>query len=222
MGSASAPGHPEAELGAILAALGPEYDHQAVTARRLAESGTLAAIVIVLLAFSLALRRAAYLAHLRQHEANTDQMTGLANRRRLFADLNELVRTAPQRERLAIGMFDLDNFKTYNDNFGHPAGDALLARLASKLQAAIGAADTAYRLGGDEFCVIAHGDDAEATLVRAQNAMNEQTGTVAITCSLGSIVLTQDQPSMEEALHQADQRLYNSKRLSRARRPLAC
>ena len=54
-------------------------------------------------------------------------------------------------------LFDLDGFKNYNDSYGHPAGDALLARLGSRLAAATAADGGAYRIGGDEFCVLAPG-----------------------------------------------------------------
>ena len=50
-------------------------------------------------------------------------------------------------------LFDLDGFKGYNDSFGHPAGDALLARLGAKLAKVPGDAGSVYRLGGDEFCL---------------------------------------------------------------------
>jgi diguanylate cyclase (GGDEF)-like protein len=56
---------------------------------------------------------------------------------------------------MVLTMFDLNGFKNYNDNFGHPAGDALLLRLGRALQEAVGPfAGRAYRPGGDEFCVI--------------------------------------------------------------------
>ena len=51
-------------------------------------------------------------------------------------------------------LFDLNGFKRYNDTFGHPAGDELLIRLGSALQAAVGEDGTAYRIGGDEFCLL--------------------------------------------------------------------
>ena len=51
-------------------------------------------------------------------------------------------------------LFDLDGFKSYNDTFGHPAGDALLAHLGTKLAASVAPYGEAYRLGGDEFCAV--------------------------------------------------------------------
>lgn len=61
-----------------------------------------------------------------------------------------------------LGLFDLDGFKRYNDTYGHPAGDALLARLAERMAEAVGPAGRAYRMGGDEFCTLLDGD-AEKT-----------------------------------------------------------
>ena len=54
-------------------------------------------------------------------------------------------------------LFDLDGFKSYNDTFGHPAGDALLAHLGTKLAASVAPYGEAYRLGGDEFCAVRDG-----------------------------------------------------------------
>ena len=58
-------------------------------------------------------------------------------------------------------LFDLNGFKTYNDTFGHPAGDALLTRLAAKLAAAVAPDGNAYRMGGDEFCVLLPASEPE-------------------------------------------------------------
>jgi hypothetical protein len=83
-----------------------------------------------------------------RQEACTDSLTGLANRRRLTLDLARVLRDAADERRLGLTLFDLDGFKQYNDNFGHPAGDALLARLGRKLAAAVGERGSAYRMGG--------------------------------------------------------------------------
>src|SRR5262249_12730701 len=80
-------------------------------------------------------------------EATTDKLTGLPTRRALIADLDGA-------EGDTLVFFDLDGFKEYNDAFGHHAGDALLQRQAPRL-AAVG---RAYRLGGDEFCVLLAGE----------------------------------------------------------------
>jgi GGDEF domain-containing protein len=83
-------------------------------------------------------------------EARTDALTKLGNRRKLIEDLSAVF--AEGRKRLLV-LFDLNGFKQYNDSFGHPAGAALLARLARSLEAAVVVGGSAYRMGGDEFCV---------------------------------------------------------------------
>ena len=98
------------------------------------------------------------------HDATTDALTGLGNRRKLFADMEQGFEGATPQRSLAVGMFDLDGFKAYNDTFGHPAGDALLARLGGRLAAAVGDRGTAYRIGGDEFVVITAAGDGEHVL----------------------------------------------------------
>ena len=87
-------------------------------------------------------------------DASTDALTGLGNRRRLLADL-----AAVQDGEATLVLLDLDGFKVYNDTYGHPAGDALLARLGDRLATSAGEGVAAYRLGGDEFCVLAHDAD---------------------------------------------------------------
>ena len=87
-------------------------------------------------------------------EADTDGLTGLYNRRRLERDLETAIATATERDPLALMLLDLNGFKGYNDRFGHPAGDALLVRISARLVAAVPGAGV-YRLGGDEFCLLA-------------------------------------------------------------------
>ncbi len=84
-----------------------------------------------------------------EHEATHDHLTGLPNRRRLMSDLDR------PGERRLLGFFDLDGFKTYNDTYGHVEGDLMLQRLSRKLGDAVAGRGRAYRLGGDEFCVVA-------------------------------------------------------------------
>jgi two-component system cell cycle response regulator len=87
-------------------------------------------------------------------EATTDPLTGLRNRRALLNDLAEqVVDVSPERPLLLL-LFDLNGFKSYNDTYGHPAGDALLTRLGTALTRAVDGRGFAYRMGGDEFCVL--------------------------------------------------------------------
>ena len=84
----------------------------------------------------------------------TDPLTGLGNRRKLVRDLKRLLESSSPDDEVLLAIFDLDGFKAYNDSFGHPAGDALLVRLATALQAGLASRGGAYRIGGDEFCVL--------------------------------------------------------------------
>ena len=84
-------------------------------------------------------------------DASTDSLTGLGNRRQLLADL-----AAAEVSEATLVLLDLDGFKTYNDTYGHPAGDALLTRLGRRLAMSARDGAVAYRLGGDEFCVLSH------------------------------------------------------------------
>ena len=93
------------------------------------------------------------LAHATQ-ESLTDGLTGLANRRALVRDLDAYFACPACLATRTLALFDLDGFKTYNDMFGHAAGDELLAGLADRLAAAVASRATAYRLGGDEFCLL--------------------------------------------------------------------
>ena len=88
-------------------------------------------------------------------QALTDPVTGLGNHRALTGDLRTLLETTPPARRVLLALYDLNGFKDYNDRFGHPAGDALLERLGTRLRDVVAPAARAYRMGGDEFCVLA-------------------------------------------------------------------
>jgi diguanylate cyclase (GGDEF)-like protein len=150
-----------------------------------------------------------------RREALTDQLTGLPNRRAALDELAE--RLAAGGETLLV-MFDLDGFKVVNDSFGHPAGDALLRRLADKLTEEIGDRGTAYRLGGDEFCVIAPlVGDAIAVVEDARTALSECGPGYEVVSSVGVALLPREATSVSAALATADARLYEDKRRRRRR-----
>ncbi|MGL5829647.1 MAG: diguanylate cyclase domain-containing protein, partial [Angustibacter sp.] len=86
-------------------------------------------------------------------QARRDSLTDLPNRLLLTEQLTPLL-TSPVRESIAVLYLDLDGFKSVNDRFGHAAGDDLLRRIGSRLQALIGPQDVVARLGGDEFAVL--------------------------------------------------------------------
>lgn len=203
-----------------LAAASLEYDGYASTADFHATVGSAATIAILVLAFLLLYRRAnrarsraEQLAQENGALASTDALTKLGNRRALIDDLaGELVEEGAEQE-LAVVLFDLDGFKQYNDTFGHPAGDSLLSRLGEHLLGAVAGSGTAYRMGGDEFCVLARlaFEDIDPLVKRAADALTETGEGFQIDCSFGVALLPGEASSAEEALQLADQRMYADK-----------
>jgi diguanylate cyclase (GGDEF)-like protein len=148
-------------------------------------------------------------------EARRDPVTGLANRRQLFEDLEQASRS--DTPALLI-LYDLDGFKQYNDSFGHPAGDALLSRLGARLGGAVEGIATAYRMGGDEFCILVPGGEQsdDAIVAAGVAALAERGEAFSIACSYGSALVEPGKLAGEEAMRVADQRLYARKQSSRA------
>ena len=89
-------------------------------------------------------------------QVRTDPLTGLGSQARLRMDLEAAANARPEAPMTVI-LLDLNGFKRYNDTFGHPAGDKMLGLLGRRLGVAVGDVATAYRLGGDEFLVLAEG-----------------------------------------------------------------
>jgi diguanylate cyclase (GGDEF)-like protein len=114
---------------------------------------------------------------------------------------------------LLLVIFDLNGFKHYNDTFGHPSGDALLIRLAGKLKLASGPHGEAYRLGGDEFCLLLTlpKSDAESQLDAAVRALAEEGDGFGVSAAFGAAFLPEEAIDPSTALRLADQRLYAQK-----------
>jgi two-component system, cell cycle response regulator len=150
---------------------------------------------------------------LSRHHALTDALTGLSNRRRFHVDLEEELAHAHSGSPLLLALFDLNGFKRYNDTYGHPAGDALLARLGRSLEAAVKPLGHAYRLGGDEFCILVKVEqhDVDAIVATAAAALSERGTGFTIHASHGAVVLPQETTDPEAALRLADGRLYEQK-----------
>lgn len=146
-----------------------------------------------------------------RHEARTDVLTGLGNRRKLIDDLDRMLDGGGTKVILAL--FDLNGFKQYNDSFGHPAGDALLTRLGEKLTRFAGGRGTAYRMGGDEFCVVLEdgGESPELVSSAAGQALTEHGDGFGITAAFGAVRLPAEADSPPAALRLADQRMYAQK-----------
>jgi two-component system, cell cycle response regulator len=147
-------------------------------------------------------------------EARTDPLTNLANRRQLMEDLAHLTDAASDPRVFAL--FDLDGFKAYNDSFGHPAGDALLVELAERLHTAVAPDGCAYRLGGDEFCIVMPRTiQAREPIAAAFAALSVHGEGFTIGSSYGIVFLPQEAEEAGTALRLADRRMYAAK----SRRP---
>jgi two-component system, cell cycle response regulator len=187
------------------------YDHFArvdLLSLLLAAAGLLAVVVRM----TLSLLENSRMLKASRQEAETDALSGLRNRRKLQSDLAERIAGGGARSSVLL-MFDLDGFKGYNDSFGHPAGDALLVRLAGRLDRVAGSAGTAYRLGGDEFCLLVDGGFADIPRLRerAYAALSEDGDGFSIRSSCGAAVLPDEAPTAADALRLADIRMYEHK-----------
>jgi two-component system, cell cycle response regulator len=146
----------------------------------------------------------------------TDSLTGLYNQREFYVRLKqEIVRSVRQKHPLGLILVDLDNFKEYNDRYGHVAGDAVLRSVGRAINKCIReGVDTGYRYGGDEFAVILI--DSDRTITddigkRIRQAIDEN-GRVG--ASVGYAIYS-DRMSLTEFVSTADSNLYKVKSRSR-------
>lgn len=117
-------------------------------------------------------------------------------------------------------LYDLDGFKLYNDSFGHPAGDTLLVRLSQRLMCAVESHGTAYRMGGDEFCVLFDDSSAhsESFVDLSVSALCEHGPDFSITTSHGVVLIPEEASDPDSIMQLADQRLYRRKEEAAAKR----
>jgi two-component system cell cycle response regulator len=164
----------------------------------------------------------ALLAHSRRLSL-TDPLTGLGNRRLLMSDLRLACRTAGSDNRWELVLYDLDGFKLYNDTFGHPAGDTLLVRLSERLRSVVGPHGSAYRMGGDEFCVLFDVSEQanESFMHSSVAALCEHSPSFSITASHGVVQIPEEMSDPASVMQLADQRLYRCKEETAARRASA-
>jgi diguanylate cyclase (GGDEF)-like protein/putative nucleotidyltransferase with HDIG domain len=145
--------------------------------------------------------------------ALTDPLTGLGNHRHFHERLQRELRTAEQqRTPLTLCFLDVDDFKTINDRFGHPAGDRVLSQLSSRLRQG----GEAFRLGGDEFAVLLVGLDEEPALAAGRSIV-ERIGAVEfedigdVTVSAGLATFPVQGHGRDELIRLADSALYWAK-----------
>ena len=172
---------------------------------------------------TLAAHGASALANARTHEAallraDYDSLTGLANRGRVMAVLAyESDRAQRYPHALAFVLFDIDDLKGWNDRYGHPAGDAALARIASVLRERSRTSDTAGRFGGDELALVlpetsADGAIAVAEKIRFATAATSLVADGArLTISAGVACSPADGKTAADLVREADARLYRAK-----------
>ncbi|MDF2799346.1 MAG: hypothetical protein K0R85_2090 [Devosia sp.] len=153
-----------------------------------------------------------------RHEAMTDPLTGLLNRRALFDAVGHAMLPAGS----VVIMFDLDHFKAINDQHGHAGGDAVLRRFGQLVEANSRQADTAARLGGEEFCLVlcdldARSPCAVAERIRASFEAVSANALQPATVSAGVAVGARGGEAFEELLRRADAALYKAKEAGRNR-----
>ncbi|OUS71241.1 hypothetical protein B5G52_11925 [Pseudoalteromonas sp. A601] len=158
--------------------------------------------------------------------ANTDYLTGVANRRKVM-DYAELQWQELKQgyNKFALISFDLDHFKKVNDNYGHPAGDLVLKTIVNVAQQAIRENDFLGRIGGEEFLVVLTGtEQVEATEIayRIKSAIEKaqiqsDKGIIRVTASLGVTQKNEQTSTFKDLLKQADKALYAAKENGRNR-----
>ncbi|WP_113446929.1 GGDEF domain-containing protein [Rhizobium cremeum] len=160
-----------------------------------------------------------------RHEANTDPLTGLLNRRALF----DQVAGRPIGSKTAVVVFDIDRFKSINDEHGHATGDAVIRIFAEELTTGTGGQQTVARLGGEEFAVIlsntlpGRAERVTGDIVRSFAAREIRIGEVVLRCTVSAGIAfgTKETDSFDAVLSLADAALYQAKRNGRNRVEMA-
>lgn len=161
--------------------------------------------------------------------SQTDELTGLANRRALLLHLDRALRAVRnQAHEGALLFLDMDDFKPINDELGHETGDRLLAALGARLKAGSRKDDVPARLGGDEFCIWLSGASREGALLKAQKILAECADLSqevkipwTVSFSIGAAYVEPGSavtPSM--LMDQADKALYQAKRAGKGKAAL--
>lgn len=156
--------------------------------------------------------------------ATTDYLTGIPNRRSFFERAQPLLAAALRGQaEVAVGLIDLDHFKSINDNHGHEAGDTALASVARLLVSECRQTDLVARFGGEEFCVLAFnltGESRDAYFDRLRSRINELSldfsgQPIMLSASIG--VSGNVELGLEGMIAEADQQLYRAKQEGRNR-----
>lgn len=169
---------------------------------------------------ALALRNAWLLEQVRKM-ADTDALTGVANRRTFEQVLErEVSRAGRNGEQVTLIMFDIDHFKAINDTHGHQMGDEILKKVAATLAAGCRDFDVPARYGGEEFAIVLPSCSSKESLVvaeRLRRSLGEADNPVPITASAGVATFPAHAVDPERLIAAADEALYESKRAGRDR-----
>ncbi len=158
--------------------------------------------------------------------ALTDELTGLYNRRYVFAHFSEMVARKPDGgSEIALMIFDIDHFKQVNDLHGHPAGDDVLREIAARAMRQLRSVDLVGRLGGEEFVVVMPETSLAGALVVAERlrtaiadepfAIRGESRKLPVTISIGVAVAGDEKDTLESLLKRADDALYAAKNSGR-------
>lgn len=161
------------------------------------------------------------LAHLAHH----DSLTGLPNRLRFIANLEQALESAKRhKHKVAVMFLDLDRFKLINDTLGHSFGDELLKSIAGRLKSTVRSEDTVARLGGDEFTIILHeiGRSEDSALI-AEKVINTTRQPVclggediSVSTSIGISIYPDDSDNSDGLVKAADAAMYHAKNSGRS------
>lgn len=160
-----------------------------------------------------------------RYQATHDPLTGILNRRAVFARLEEEVSRAQRlKSPLAVALIDLDHFKRVNDAYGHQAGDETLQECARRINGAVRKYDSVGRYGGEEFLVVIPGSpgwDIGGAAGRIHSAIGNQdialpAGAIRVTASIG-VAVSHGTAGMDELIKAADTAMYQAKERGRNR-----
>ena len=179
---------------------------------------------VILFSFSYAVSSQNYhdrhtiqqLSLLYERQANTDELTGLYNRRYFNNFLKLAILTLGDTEKLHIAMFDIDDFKFVNDKYGHPFGDTILKQFAQILQKTESAGVTSCRYGGEEFLLLIPKKNRHDALELVEDVIRTTRETIKlkddrfITVSAGFMTCTEDM-TYDILLQEVDKKLYTAK-----------
>jgi len=160
-----------------------------------------------------------------EQQATRDPLTGVYNRRYIERRLaEEIERARRSGEPLSVVVLDLDYFKEINDHHGHIIGDRVLKRFADMLTLCLRNHDLVGRLGGDEFCAILPGADAERAYEAVERCLREvnavkidREGRLPTISGTAGVAQLSDESSPQQLIQKADQAMYNAKAAGRGR-----